>query len=242
MSRYKGESSKVKIKAWTAVFENTFQHKDDAEKIRLMGQYLEDEALTWFAEEILERGIKDWVAARKVLEDRFDATHVRPIVAAKDRLLGSDEKINDYYNEKMRLLRQTGLADLDMVALLTEGLPQYYRTPLISGSPSTPTAWLTLALQLEKSFKRNERYKAPLRPIGSYQAFNQASSQQQVHHVQEKKKDKKVERKPPAPCKICKRKENKELWHWHSDCPNKENSDPRGSPPTNESVQAFEEA
>lgn len=249
MSRYKGESSKVKIKAWVAVFESTFTDKNDQEKIRLLGQYLEDEALTWFAEEILTPRVQQWVAAKKILEDRFDATHVRPIVAAKDRFLNKDESINDYYNEKMRLLRQTGLIDLDIVALLTEGLPQYYRTPLISGSPSLPTSWLSLALQLEKSFKRNQvaRFTGQMRPNGSYPSFGNAQQPQQVHHVAENKGNKKSERKPPQPCKICKRRENKEAWHWHSECPNKENADPRhgshsGSQQATASVQAFEEA
>lgn len=220
MARFKGDGSKVKITAWLAVFNNTFADKDDATKIKLLGQYLEDEALTWYAEEILEAGLTTFQAAKETLISRFDKTHIRPIISAKDRMLDSEnESLQDYYNDKMRLLRQTKLEDLDKVALLTEGLPSFYRTPMIAGGPTTPTTWLSLALQLEKSFKKNPRFikKKQDTEIPAIVHMVGGPNKQRQRPSNGSKSS-----KPPAPCSICRKVGLNEEWHWHSDCPNKD--------------------
>lgn len=220
MARFKGDSSKVKITAWLAVFANTFSDKDDAGKIKMLGQYLEDEALTWYAEEILEAQITSFEAAKKTLIGRFDKTHIRPIISAKDRQLEPDtESLQDYYNDKMRLLRQTKLDDLDKVALLTEGLPQYYRTPMIAGGPLDPNNWLSLALQFEKSFKKNPRFQKKRHDHDSLPSAYMTGG---PNKAKPKAPNGRPGKAPPGPCQICKKIGLNSEMHWHSDCPNKD--------------------
>lgn len=224
LQRFSGAKSKIKVASWIALFEVTAEKLDtDKEKITFLMHYLDDEALQWYADEICE-SIDEMTfdEVKQAMKQRFGERTIEPVLAAQRRRLQKGETVQQYYEDKMYLLRKTGLSEMSMAEILTDGMPHYYRTPLIASSISSVSDWLNKAVRLESSFaSRPERESQPFRP--------QAVAATAEHSYQPKGKQRpQQKKKPPNPCKFCKALDKTE-YHWHNECPNRQNHGNKGA-------------
>lgn len=222
-SRFSGNETAVRVEAWSALFEAATEGRSDHERVRLLMRHLEGHAINWFAEDIVPTLTTiSWAECKALLISRFGRAPVRPILEAQKRYLRKQETVQDYYLDKLQLLRQTGLTEGDQVAMLTDGMPVHYRNALISAQITRPTSWLSVAQQLESSFAR-------IRP---------AQQQQQQHHNTQQRqpafaaaaaapsrsnnRSRDNSKKPSTPCRYCKEAGQDGQFHWHNDCPRKQ--------------------
>lgn len=227
IARFKNAKESARINAWLNLFEQITEGNNDFNRIRSLMLYVEGEAQTWYGDEVSPHaGELTWVQVRQRMVDRF-GFNVRPLIAIQKRFLQKTETVQQYYDEKMDLIRQTNLIEADRIAVLTEGMPYSYQTHLIASGVLTTSAWLSCALQLESSLSRrnNSQYR-PIPQAAACDMGDRASSA----------KDKK---KPHTPCNFCK-KLGKELFHWHSECRNNPNIQKQSKPKA--TVQAAAEA
>lgn len=160
---------------------------------------------------------------KQLFINRFKTVTVRPLIAAAERYLKREETVTTYFNDKMRFLQQTGLQDLDQVAMLNKGMPRDFKPHLISSTIKSPSDWLMVALELESTLKKNKptpfqdnRFPKPIKPAIAAQASK----------ADNKNKD-------PPQCRICQRM-GIEIKHWHANCPNrKPRTEDRGPETTN---------
>lgn len=218
MPRFEGDSSKVKVESWLTMFELVHDSiTDNKEKIKKLVTYLKDGAMDWFCDTIMPRIETITFATIKTeMITRFNRDLVEPIIQVQNRKLKKEESVNDYFNEKLMVLRRTGLKETGQIAMLTDGMPQHFRTPLISARPANTNGWLSLALDLETSFRQNRKF----------QVDNPGPRTETVHIIDKNKRDSKKTgrgttkqsgRKPPGPCRFCKSR-GQENWHWNNEC------------------------
>lgn len=209
IARFSGNDATLHIDSWLRIFEVVMFDKDDNEKKYEVAQYIDGDALTWFANHLIPI-IKQtsWKEIKAALIQRFKVQEVRPLIAAQDRYLTRGESVQKYYDDKMRLLQQTNLHDIDMVGMLNRGMPSYYKPHLICAFIPTPAKWLATTLELEATFKRNQVYNAK----------RNSQENKTMTAIDSKKKSE----KKPNECRICLKKGIKNQLHWHNDCPNRD--------------------
>src|SRR5262249_40057026 len=105
----------------------------------------------------------------------------------------------------------------------TEGMPPSYKPYLLVASPSTAVAWLTLAIQLEATLRRQQPpfqhrtpnfapRSQPFRPTATTLVTDQIQSQTQTSRQQQQRRD-----RPPTACKYC-AEAGETVFHWHREC------------------------
>lgn len=213
LQKFAGAKSKIKISSWLSLFEvvaSKMASTTDSDKSTLLMEYLEEDALQWFADDVAPTlATIKWSDVTEAIKNRFGDRTVDPVLAAQRRRLLKTENVQSYFDEKMYHLRKTGLRDPSMAEMLTDGMPGIYRTPLISASIKTTAEWLTIAVRLESSFSTYKPFNADNRtphPI----SVNMADDS--------KRPFKKKSNKPSQPCRFC-QKNGKTEYHWHADCP-----------------------
>lgn len=212
--RFAGAKTKIKISSWITLFEVLAAGKDitvDKKKIAFLMEYLEDEALQFFADEIAPSlDTITWSDVKANMTTRFGERTIDPVLAASRRhWKKGQETVQEYYEDKMFFLRKTGLSETSMAEVLTDGMPFGIRNNLIAASVTKTSEWLSKAVRLESSFSSNPRTE----PTRAVAAMGTAY----------KKPKGKPKRPPPGPCKYCKGlgKTDPEANHWQSDCRNK---------------------
>ena len=215
ITRFSGKDRNVRVSAWLSLYEVATFDYAPRDRVYLLCRYLSDDAMDWYSDSVIPRlSTISWEEVKQSMEIRFPHTAVRPILAAQERYLRKDEEVEDYHKEKLRFLRQTPLDELDMVALLTKGMPSSYKPNLISAQPQTTEQWLQIALALQTDIRRqlqktNNRQQRP-QGATSRSGFPTVNKLESTHGKKEKIPDK--------PCKYCK-EEGREEFHWHSKCP-----------------------
>ena len=129
----------------------------------------------------------------------------------------SVNRSNNIIEQRCVLLKQTHLTNKEQAQMLTSGLPASWRPLLTSCQVQTPNDWIGIELELEHDFKAAEskKFNKPQKPFFKKKSpVNMAVGTSQ--QTQQKPK-------PSYPCRFCKAL-NIEVWHWHSDCPNRSNS------------------
>lgn len=221
---YTGKDYQVHIDAWLRVFEVIMYEETDRNKRYLVVRYLDGPALTWFSRHIIpDLESITWSDVKERLIKRFKETTIRPIIAAQKRYLKSSETVQNYFNEKLRLLMDTNLEEQDMVALLTEGMPLIYKPHLIAAHIASTNDWLAISLELESNYKRKPEIPSTTsavdsksytgQPRNGYHSSGRFSGHAQATAINEKKKDK----KPATPCRYCTDAGLTE-YHWQSTC------------------------
>ncbi|KAI1279258.1 hypothetical protein HDE_14101 [Halotydeus destructor] len=209
IARFTGShDSSVRVESWVSMFELVTEEKTDHERLRALLRYLAGDAMNWFAEDVIPViDTLTWASCKANLIARFCYVLVSPVLQAQKRYLRRSEDVLCYYNEKMQMLRQTGLSPLDQTAMLTEGMPQSFRTALISAQLKEPQAWLSVALQLESSSR-------------TFKSSEVDRTMPQTNKIEKRSRPADNQRKPPRPCRFCKDL-GKTEWHWHNECPNR---------------------
>lgn len=237
IATFNGQNEAVYIDAWLNIFDLVMYDKQDDDKKRLVVRHLDGDALTWFAHHVIPiLPSLDWVAVKKLFITRFQNVTVRPLIAASDLYLKPNGTVTQYYNEKMRLLQRTSIAELDQVALLTKGMPPKYKAHFIASSISKPSEWLLVALELEVTFKKME---------AKFQYHNmtpRVNPTRPVIAAQATRDNPRKDSRPPPQCRFCKDK-GIEVNHWHAVCPNNPNPKPRRTfpPPETHTASGNEE-
>ena len=221
IATFSGQNEAVYVDAWLSIFDLVLFDKRDEEKKNLVVRHLDGDALTWFAHHVIPiLPSLDWIAVKKLFITRFQNVTVRPLIAAGDLYLKPTGSVTQYYNDKMRLLQRTSIADLDQVALLTKGMPPKYKNHFIASSIAKASEWLLVALELEANFKK----------IEAKASFLQKSEPFRPHRApiaaQASQAEFKRDPRSPPPCRFCKEK-GIEANHWHAVCSNNPNPKPR---------------
>ena len=179
IARFSGNDPTLHIDAWLRIFEIVMYDKPDDDKKYQVAQYIDGDALTWFANHLIPTiDQKSWTEVKTSLIQRFKTQEVRPLIAAQDRYLNRGENVQKYYDDKMRLLQQTNLHDTDMVSILNRGMPSFYKPHLICADIPSPAKWLATTLELEGAFKRNMAYKAK-QPQSDFETMTATSGENQ---------------------------------------------------------------
>lgn len=212
IARFSGKDPTLHIDSWLRFFDVVMHDKSEEIKKFEVAKFLDGDALTWYANHIIP-GLEliTWIKVKEDLIERFKVHELRPFVAAQDRYLLKGENVQKYFDDKMRLLQQTNLLDADKVALLSRGMPHYYKALLICADIKSPSKWLTTTLELEASFKRSQQFKRPSPPTSDFKTMTATND----------KKPKKSDKKPNA-CRICIKRGIPDQMHWHSDCPHRD--------------------
>lgn len=223
LPRFEGDISKVKVESWIAMFELVHDGITlDKEKIKKLISYLKDSAMDWFSDSIMPR-MADNITFNTIKAEmitRFNRDLVEPIIQVQNRKLKRDETVNDYFIEKIQVLRRTGLKESGQIAMLTDGMPQHFRTPLISARPTDTNAWLSLALDLETSFRQNKKFNEFAGPRTEMVHMSDKTNKPQKKKVGLRNGSSTMGpngRKPPGPCRYCKSR-GQENWHWNNEC------------------------
>ncbi|UYV62905.1 K02A2.6-like [Cordylochernes scorpioides] len=158
-----------------------------------------DSALEWYADEIISNpAIKRWEVVKEKLIQRFGSYNANPIVSASHRRLKREESIENYFQDKIRLLNQTHLTKEEKNHLLTDGLPNDWKDLIVAAQPTDATKWFHIAASIEQN-----RASIQFKPKNKI-------------HLATKNND---NRKNVCPfwCPICSKKGIK-IKHWVTDC------------------------
>src|SRR5205823_922810 len=99
------------------------------------------------------------------------------------------ETVTNYYDDKLRLLRQANLSEDNIVGQLTAGIPKFYQGYLHTGLPTNHVTWLKIAQRLEITYPRQKPQDIRQRTDGRSMFTNRNNNR----YNQDKK--------PPSKCK-----------------------------------------
>lgn len=232
LEKFAGIKSHIKVASWITLFEvvaRTANKTTDADKTGLLIEYLEGEALQWYADEVAANiDTAAWVDSMAKMKTRFGERTIDPVLAAHRRKFNNKtDTVQSYFEDKMYHLRKTKLEESSMAELLTDGMPHYYRTPLIASNVTSSSDWLNKAVRLESSFS-------------SRPALNEQPGHKAISVNMADRKPKKTNKPPPGPCKICSKIGKENEMHWHSDCPNRKPKTPNGESSNHSSGTSYE--
>ncbi|UYV69788.1 hypothetical protein LAZ67_7000732, partial [Cordylochernes scorpioides] len=223
LQKFNGSKSAIRPESWIKLydFENISLKED--EKIKNLMYYLTDSALEWYADEIISNpAIKRWEVVKEKLIQRFGSYNANPIVSASHRRLKREESIENYFQDKIRLLNQTHLTKEEKIHLLTDGLPNDWKDLIVAAQPTDATKWFHIAASIEQN-----RASIQFKPKNKI-------------HLATKNND---NRKNVCPfwCPICSKKGIK-IKHWVTDCEDYDPNYKKDRPNQNTSVKQVCEA
>ena len=222
-AKFSGTNTNIRCRTWLNLYEASTYNLTDQQRIAGLITSLDEDALEWFGTEIAQHiSHYPWSRVRELMTQRFEERVVMPIVAAQDLKLAWGTTVQSYYNQKMRLLRQSSASEAEMAALLTRGMPNSYLTTLIGARLTNPQDWLSVALQIEASLAQQRKPRQPdnrqsefLRPQQTQpKVFTSSTSSA------DSDKGKKKSKEPPGPCRHCTALGLTEM-HWNKHCPNR---------------------
>jgi hypothetical protein len=224
LAKFSGHKTVIRADLWCNLFEVVTREQTDVDRIfNLMG-YLIDDALNWFAADIAPNmATSTWPQVRAALIARFGPAVTNPLVEAQRRSLKSSETVETYYEDKIRLLRQANLTEDNIVAQLSEGMPFSYRGFLLCAKPTTSVMWLTVALQLEATLKRQPQEQQRHKFWRQNQEKTMATAlvtdttPQNKQRMRSRGKD-----RPSSACRYC-LEAGQTVFHWHRECQRRRN-------------------
>ena len=226
LAKYSGHKTIIRADMWISLFEVITRDKDDSYRIFEMMAYLTDDALNWFATDIAPKldNIK-WKQVKDEFIARFGPAIANPLVESQHRRLKFNENVQQYYDDKMRILRRIQLQETDVVAQLTEGMPPQYRGYLLCANPNNAVAWLAVALQLEATIGRKQSFEKPNQNPRFKQKFKATGIQTALVSANRNnpRPNRSQSARPSTPCRYCSQA-GETVYHWHRDCPRTQNS------------------
>ncbi|UYV61886.1 hypothetical protein LAZ67_1006958, partial [Cordylochernes scorpioides] len=145
------------------------------------------------------------------------------------------DDLEQYFKEKSALAKKLNLDKTLLLEALTDGMPDHLKKYLIAARVQEPSEWYKITTQLKLSTNKEEPQQpststsTPVKKINSnssqahqYQPFPRTAAV--THHQQEPYKS---INQPPYPCKICASHQLPNQYHFHRDCPLKNNNHPK---------------
>ncbi|UYV81219.1 K02A2.6-like, partial [Cordylochernes scorpioides] len=218
LQKFNGSKSAIRPESWIKLYDFENNSLKEDEKIKNLMYYLTDSALEWYADEIISNpAIKRWEVVKEKLIQRFGSYNANPIVSASHRRLKREESIENYFQDKIRLLNQTHLTKEEKIHLLTDGLPNDWKDLIVAAQPTDTTKWFHIAASIEQN-----RASIQFKPKNKI-------------HLATKNND---NRKNVCPfwCPICSKKGIK-IKHWVTDCEDYDPNYKKDRPNQNTSVK-----
>ncbi|UYV71593.1 K02A2.6-like [Cordylochernes scorpioides] len=218
LQKFNGSKSAIRPESWIKLYDFENNSLKEDEKIKNLMYYLTDSALEWYADEIISNpAIKRWEVVKEKLIQRFGSYNANPIVSASHRRLKREESIENYFQDKIRLLNQTHLTKEEKIHLLTDGLPNDWKDLIVAAQPTDTTKWFHIAASIEQN-----RASIKFKPKNKI-------------HLATKNND---NRKNVCPfwCPICSKKGIK-IKHWVTDCEDYDPNYKKDRPNQNTSVK-----
>ncbi|UYV62666.1 hypothetical protein LAZ67_2001456 [Cordylochernes scorpioides] len=218
LQKFNGSKSAIRPESWIKLYDFENNSLKEDEKIKNLMYYLTDSALEWYADEIISNpAIKRWEVVKEKLIQRFGSYNANPIVSASHRRLKREESIENYFQDKIRLLNQTHLTKEEKNNLLTDGLPNDWKDLIVAAQPTDTTKWFHIAASIEQN-----RASIQFKPKNKI-------------HLATKNND---NRKNVCPfwCPICSKKGIK-IKHWVTDCEDYDPNYKKDRPNQNTSVK-----
>lgn len=204
LSKYNGKSDPA---IWLDLFVYVVNDNDEASRMRKIPAYLENDALDWFARNVVPTANDmAWADFRARFIARFTRNVEDQTLAAHLRVLQKEESVEAYFNAKTAIMTNTTMTDANKIASLTHGLPQRLKAQLLALPPDTVDNWLVRARNLESAF--------PYEP--QPRRDNRQSARQQPSAPRPQPSGD----RPPPPCQHCAKLGRTEN-HWHRECPNR---------------------
>lgn len=228
IARFTGQGNNVRAAAWINMYELMTEGKDDRERIKMLLRFIEGDTINWYSDDIIPSiASLTWAKVKQLFIDRFGLIRISPIIDAQARFLRNTEDVQQYYTDKMYLMRQTGLSELEHVQMLTHGMPLEYQKHLIGTHIKTTSEWLTTALRLEVSTLRRPMFQ-PRQNNQHPRSLATVNQKGRNDKPQYNKQDKpRTSRKPPKPCQHCAKEGDVDQWHWHNECPRRAATAPK---------------
>lgn len=218
LAKFRGDGDKIKINVWLKIFESIFPKEATTKLV----YYLEGNALEYYGEHILGSNISSWETIKAKLTTRFGPKIHSNLLVGMQRRLKLNENVQSYFEEKLNLLMSTSLSQAEIITSLIDGLPIKWRHDFNGRDIKNYEHWLQIALTAEALDKNNsiKTYKNYQPRTGNtHTAIPSTSYSRNVQRKYIPNKN-----KLPSPCKHCKAKYNKDYFHWHKDCPTKDQS------------------
>lgn len=211
-----GSSTDMPAELWIVLFDQATDGLSDKERIQLLMTYLTKDSLRWYAQFVAPfKHAYKWPMVKSLFLDKFAHTSIKPIVAAKERILKKHEVIQSYFDDKTRLMELAGLPRGSMLDLLTDGLPPSYRHVLASRDPRSLFEWSRCAQSIESS---NGRFDHRSDNRTDTQAVNVSSTYNRSEAKPVKRDSRHLEETTPTdPCPRC-LQHGKTEYHWARTC------------------------
>ena len=213
--KFDGKSKEIRIQTWLNLYEAHMIQRTEGDRSHSLLYYLRGSALEWYGDEIAGN-IIPWSDIKERMIKRFGISTATPLIDAQRRRLVRSEKVEDYFRDKIRLLRQAELAEKQMCDQLTEGLPFQWRLTVAAARPSDTNAWIEIAQQVETHFNSRTFNPKP-------NTFNRNKQRRAQTFAAASVTDSASRTGRPPQCNYCKRL-GKEEYHWHAQCPNRSNT------------------
>lgn len=205
---FKGLGDKISIENWLKRYEMIATHLtwSEKDKIVMLGNYLEDDALNWF----IENSSDNYTDVRTKLINRFGVETIEPIVEFV--LIRYDIKagIKDYFERKRRFGNLAKLTVEQMIPLLIHNLHPKMAESFVAVKPKSLTEFYNIAQSAESNLKR---------------FMNRSAHGSEKPRSVNEGKQVQAKRKPPNPCRICENIGFKNRFHWSNECRNRGKTD-----------------
>ena len=212
--KYSGYDKELRVQTWLALFEVHTDDKSEAERTKLLMYSLDKSALEWYGDVVVGNNLS-WLTVKELMIARFGTSTATPLIDAQRRRLQKNETVEQYFGEKIRLLRQAGLDEPSMVDQLTEGLPFSWKLTLTAASPTNTTAWIQVAQRTETHFKSRQTSDIPTGNANP----SRVETRTLVSDTRQRTFRQGNSNRSPPPCRYCQRL-NIDINHWHRECPN----------------------
>ncbi len=201
---FKGIGDKVSIENWLKRYEMiaSFYKWSENEKVVMLGNHLEDDALNWYIENYDNCSYDE---LKIKLNNRFGLETVEPIVEFVNLKYDIKTGIKEYFENKRRFGILAKLSEPQMIPIMIQGLHPKMIDSFVAVKPKTFSEFYSIAKTAENNFKRN---------FNANQKFNDKCRPKDQTLFKPKKK-------PPNACKICESLGFKNRFHWAQDCRNK---------------------
>ena len=202
LDKYDGLTKDIRVQTWLRLYEVHTDGRSSAERSRNLLYNLKGIALEWYGDEIAGSNYT-WDQIKDRMTRRFGISTATPLIDAQRRRLKREETVEQYFQDKMRLLRQAGLTESQMVDQLTEGLPFQWKLTLTASHPVDTNAWVQVAQKTESHFKSRPQLQKPFVRKPTARTLAADTNQNES----------------PPQCQYCRRL-NIQVNHWHARCPN----------------------
>lgn len=205
---YKGYNDKLSIENWFKRFEliAKLQKWNDSEKIIMLGNFLEDDALNWYLENC---DTENWFELKANLEARFSLGTIDPMTDFVNLKYDFKLGLKDYFEKKRRLGVLAKLKESQIVPIMIQGLHAKFKSHFLAVQPQNYIEFYRIAKAIEDNL--NENFRVDKNKNNSKNKLNDKKLND----------NKSLKKKPPSACRICEKLGFKGRFHWANECKNK---------------------